>query len=215
MYIALFVIVGLALAFLFVWLTAEYLFGYYLYYATLDVYGVLSFNFEPFDIVQRKVQSSECVYFQKALDSFPFKIIALKKGLDSEEGRKAVLVSALQGMETWKMVEITHIPFVDDEEGRAHPSLRGLTEADFQMYREKQEKYDDAVKQSLKVRDLAVKEGVSEKIEDFQRLYEFVKEIFQTTIPCVRKLPTGRTKKTRMKFSVAPLGAAAKVKLPC
>jgi hypothetical protein len=79
--------------------------AYSLYRAALDVYGVLSFEFESIDVVKRKVESKHCVHFYKMLHSISFIIFAIKNKCTKKDRLVFLLEIVILALARLKMAD--------------------------------------------------------------------------------------------------------------
>lgn len=180
---------------LFIWFTAEYLLGFYMYPALLDVYGLLSFEFQTIDEVERKVKKCDSVHIKKLLNCIPLKIINFKMGVkNKEEIFSNILRRIIQALQKLKLAETMSIRFQDDETFLHHPIIIGLTEQEIHRYRQQDLRYE---KLTQLVEKLKTDEGTEtlNLLLALTELEEMMKESFEIEVLCVKKLPNGRPNK--------------------
>ncbi len=145
MSIALSLLFGLVLflivMFLIFWFFAAYFMAaIYASPISVEVYAILSFEFETIDEVYRKVRTQNSKYLQRALNSFAVKVIRLKEELSEQEFFEGYVDLVLRLLEIKKEAEISFVNFDDGEDMKNHPILRQLTEEDKQKYRKEEER---------------------------------------------------------------------------
>jgi hypothetical protein len=192
---------------LIIWFTAEYLVGFYLYPASLDVYGLLSFEFQTIDTVKKKIKQSDSHYMTRLLRSIPLRITKFKKGWNDDECFDAMVYSIILFLSQTKKAEVMEFSFADDEEALRHPLMRELSEDDLRKYREEEKKL-----QELANRFGSIAQNVSPENQELQELRKdldgiqrLAKETLHATILCVKKLPfTGRPKRQKARVVASP-----------
>lgn len=202
MSIALSLVLGLVLVLIVVFLVfwffaAEFMLGIYASPISVEVYALLSFEFETIDEFYRKVRVQNSKYLQRALDSFAVKVIRLKEKLSEQEFFEEYIDLVLRLLEIKKAAEISFVHFDDGEDMKNHPILRQLTEEDKQKYRDEEEKL-----QKLAASFVHIKEEYTDKLsKDLEGLSALAQKTLHAAVFCVRKLPGGsKPKFSRIKW---------------
>ena len=196
---------------LFIWFTAEYLVGFYLYPALLDVYDLLSFEFQAIDIVEKKIKQSNSMHMSRLLKSLPLRIVRFKKGWDQDECFSVMVYSIVAFLGRKKMAELLEFPFAEDEESLRHPIMRELDEGDLERYRQDRRDIQTLAKSIDSIGDnmsSEIRESHPDLVDKFNKLKEQAQEASQPIVLCVKKLPfTGRPKRQRTSIIIPSQGA--------
>ena len=202
----------LVLCVLFVWFTAEYLVGFYLYPASLDVYGLLSFEFQTIDTTKKKIKQSKAVHMNRLLNSFPLRVTKLKRGWNDNECFDVMVYSIIVFLSKTKKAEVMMFPFVDDEESLQHPLMRELSEDDLNRYREKEKKLGVVAGELSSIGDGLPSEFL-ELSKELDALKKRLQEALHVEVLCVKKLPfTGRRKKQKIRLVTSPSEIMTKIR---
>jgi hypothetical protein len=189
------------LALILVWFTAEMVLGFYIYPVALDVYALLSTEFEAIDVVKRKITNSNSIHMERLLNSIPLKITRIKRGWSRDRAFEAMIYTVILYLCKNKMAETMDFPFAEDEESLRHPIMRSLTPKDFEKYREREKELQAIVDVITQMPDKHPKkdsEDMKSMREDFERFREEARENLEAYIFCVKKLPFTRRPKRRV-----------------
>jgi hypothetical protein len=209
---ALFVVI---LCVLIVWFGADYLLGFYFYPALLDVYSLLSFEFQTIDTVKKKIKQSDSLHIKRLLRSAPLKIVRFKEGWNDVQCFDAIVNTIIHVLCLTKKAGVMLLPFIDDEESLRHPLMRELDEDDLRRYREENKRHQALVESVAYLRSSLAK-GASPEREDLfnalNKLDEVVEEVSCVQILCIKKLPfTGRPKRHKIRMVTSPSGVMTQV----
>ncbi len=213
---ALFVIVLCALI---VWFGADYLLGFYFYPALLDVYSLLSFEFQTVDTVKKKIKRSDSSHIKRLLRSTPLKIVRFKEGWNDAQCFDAIVNTIIHVLCLTKKAEVMLLPFIDDEESLRHPLMRELDEDDLRRYREENKRHQALMESIAYLRNSlgsSLTNDASPEREDLfnalNKLDEVVEGVSCTQILCIKKLPfTGRPKRHKIRMVTSPSGVMTQV----
>jgi len=196
------------LALLFVWYTAEELLGFYLLPAIYDLYSLLSFEFEPLDVIKRKMKKGDSAHIKRMMGCLPLKILSFRKGWDKEEALHILLCTMIEYMRQNAMAEMMEFSFEDDEESLRHPIVQALTEEELAGYKKKEQNLRSI---SDEIEELSDKQEDTELVQDLSQLNVMMEEI-HAVIFCVRKLPfSKRPKVKRPRIVLSPEEVMTKV----
>lgn len=196
------------LALLLVWFSAEYILALYVYRAALDVYGLLSFEFETVNEIERKIKKSDGVHIQRLLESTPLKIVRFKNRWSKEECFDYMSYTIIHVLTSLKMAEALEFIFVDmEKDSFSHPFMKGLNEDDIAKYREEERDLQETASNFGNL-SKSISPNSPEKqelLKDIENLNVQAKEALHSVILCVRKLPfTGRPEKVKPRIVTSP-----------
>lgn len=184
---------------LLVWFTADILVVMDIFSASLDVYSLLSFEFQAIDIVEKKIKQSDSVHMNRLLKSLSLRIVRLKNGWNNDECFCVMVHSIVVFLEHRKMAELLEFPFADDEESLRHPIMRELDEDDLERYRQDRRDIQTLAKSIDSIGDnmsSEIRESHPDLVDKLNKLKEQAQEASQPIVLCVRKLPfKGRPKR--------------------
>lgn len=202
---------------LFVWFGAEFLIVFYLYPALLDVYGMLSFEFQTIDTVRKNIKRSNSCHMNRLMNCIPLRIIQIKKRLNKDESFDTMVYSIVAVLAQLKRAELMEFPFADDEESLRHPLMRELDEDDIARYRQERDDLNELTKTLGSIAggvspDMSPKR--QELSRDLEQLQKLAEDALQVEILCVKKLPfTGRPKRQKIQIITSPKDVMARVEV--
>jgi hypothetical protein len=170
--------------------------------ASLDVYALLSHEFQATEVVIRNVNSSPSPHIARLRKSLSLRFMMRKAKIDDENKWRAVVEAMIISLARAKMAEMMEIPFAQARDAN-HPIFRELTAEEVEEYIATDDMiFGTSLFQFDPETNTHAEATLREAVQnDFGRIKGMLAEFAGNNITCVKKLPQGRSRGFRSSLS--------------